>query len=130
MSLGKSPAKRRLAFRRPKMAVFQATPWLSFFPVAIKIDCGPMLKALADQTRWRIVRELLDEALTVSELTDRLQVTQYNVSKHLRVLREAGILEMEKIGKNVSCRIAAGFRKRLSGKRRELDLGCCSFSFE
>jgi DNA-binding transcriptional ArsR family regulator len=98
--------------------------------VATKADCSPMLKALADQTRWRIVRELLDDTLTVGDLTERLKATQYNVSKHLRVLREAGIVEMDKLGKHVRCSIAAGFRKRLSGKRRQLDLGCCSFSFD
>jgi DNA-binding transcriptional ArsR family regulator len=89
-----------------------------------------MLKALADRTRWRIVRALLDEAMTVGDLTKNLKVTQYNVSKHLRVLREAGIIDMDKLGKYVSCGIAKGFRKRLSGKKRQLDLGCCTFSFE
>ena len=89
-----------------------------------------MLKALADQTRWRIVRELLDDTLTVGDLTERLDVTQYNVSKHLRILREAGIVEMNKAGKHVNCSIATAFRKRLFGKKRHLDLGCCSFSFE
>src|SRR5262245_35439077 len=51
--------------------------------------CIPKLKALADQTRWAIVGELLHKPRTVSELTERLHVSQYNVSKHLRILREA-----------------------------------------
>ena len=50
-----------------------------------------MLKALADDTRWALVTELLRRPSTVTELTDRLHATQYNVSKHLRILREAGV---------------------------------------
>ena len=55
--------------------------------------CAPFLKALGDKTRWRIVEVLLGEAVTVSELAERVKVSQYNASKHLRILREAGIVE-------------------------------------
>jgi len=48
-----------------------------------------MLKALGDPTRWRIVRELLKGTCTLGVLTNRLDATQYNVSKHVRILREA-----------------------------------------
>lgn len=89
-----------------------------------------MLKALADETRWRIVRELLAAPRTVGEITDRLDVTQYNVSKHVRILREAGILETERDGKHVECRVAEDFRKRLAKGGNVLDLGCCSFRFD
>lgn len=90
-------------------------------------DCIPMLKALADETRWRIVRELLNGPRTVGELTEQLRVSQYNVSKHVRILREADIVETEKRGKHVECSVAASFRRRI--KRKELDLGCCTFRF-
>ena len=86
-----------------------------------------MLKALADQTRWGIVRKLLASPRTIGELVVALGVSQYNVSKHVRILREAGIVETEKDGKNVICSVAASFRKRL--KKDELDLGCCTFRF-
>jgi len=89
-----------------------------------------MLKALADETRWRIVRELLAAPRTVGEITERLDVTQYNVSKHVRILREAGILETERDGKHVECRVTGDFRKRLAKGGNVLDLGCCSFRFD
>ena len=89
-----------------------------------------MLKALADETRWRIVRELLTEPLTVGELVERLEVSQYNVSKHVRILREASILETERDGKHVECRVAEDFRKRLARGGKLLDLGCCTFRFD
>ena len=95
-----------------------------------KQECIPMLKALADETRWRIVRELLSTPRTVGELVERLDVSQYNVSKHLRILREAGIVEMERAGKHVHCRVAADFRKQLTRNATVLDLGCCTFRFD
>ena len=89
-----------------------------------------MLKALADDTRWRIVRELLARPHTVGEIVERLEVSQYNVSKHLRILREAGIVEMERNGKHVQCGVAEDFRKRLTRNQTVLDLGCCTFRFD
>ena len=86
-----------------------------------------MLKALADDTRWNIVRHLLKSPLTVGQLTEKLSATQYNISKHVRILREAGIVATERRGKHVECAVAEGFRKKL--KKDELDLGCCTFSF-
>jgi DNA-binding transcriptional ArsR family regulator len=53
---------------------------------------------LADSTRRRILDELRTDERTVGELVDRLTVGQPTMSKHLKVLREAGF---------VSCRAAA-----------------------
>lgn len=89
-----------------------------------------MLKALADETRWRIVRELLVAPRTVGGLVERLEVSQYNVSKHVRILREAGILETKRDGKHVQCRVAEDFRKQLTRNRTVLDVGCCTFRFD
>jgi DNA-binding transcriptional ArsR family regulator len=92
--------------------------------------CEPFLKALGDRTRWRIVGELLSDAITVSELAKRLKVSQYNTSKHLRIRREAGIVEAVKRGKHVHCRIAPAFQRRMANNKNQLDLGCCVFRFD
>jgi DNA-binding transcriptional ArsR family regulator len=92
--------------------------------------CSTVLKALADETRCRIVRELLDQSLTVSELTVRTGATQYNVSKHLRVLREAGVVRSSKVGKTVECSLEPAFRQRAGRSEAGLDFGCCTFRFE
>jgi DNA-binding transcriptional ArsR family regulator len=89
-----------------------------------------MLKALADNTRWRIVRELLATPLTVGQLVERLEVSQYNVSKHVRILREAGIVESVREGKHVECHVAGDFHKQPTQRERVLDLGCCTFRFD
>ena len=89
-----------------------------------------MLKALGDETRWRIVQQLLKRTLTVSELTQRLGVTQYNVSKHLRILREAGIVTTEKEGKNLNCTVDPDLKRTIARNQNQLDLGCCTFKFD
>ena len=93
-------------------------------------ECIPVLKALGDETRWSIVRELLRETLTVSELTERLGANQYNVSKHLRILREAGIVTTEKDGKNLNCTVDPELKQKITRNRNQLDLGCCTFRFD
>jgi len=49
-------------------------------------------EVLGDPTRRRILSLLLENERTVGELTDRLDMSQPAVSKHLRVLREAGLV--------------------------------------
>ena len=48
---------------------------------------------LAEPTRRRILDLLLDAERPVNELVTTLNVSQPGVSKHLRVLREAGLVE-------------------------------------
>src|SRR5712675_1106490 len=93
-------------------------------------NCTPFLKALADPTRWHIVQELLSSSLTVSDLAKRLKVSPSNASKHLRILREAGIVESARQGKNIHCRILPAFRRSMTRNKNQLDLGCCTFRFE
>src|SRR3954452_17700099 len=49
---------------------------------------------LAEPTRRRILDLLRDVELPVNELVTTLKVSQPGVSKHLRVLREAGLVEV------------------------------------
>jgi len=48
---------------------------------------------LAEPTRRRVLELLLDDDRTVGELVDALDMSQPAVSKHLRVLRDAGLVE-------------------------------------
>jgi DNA-binding transcriptional ArsR family regulator len=91
-------------------------------------NCGPFLKALADKTRWHIVEQLLAGPLTVGEIATRIKASQYNVSKHIRILRNAGIINAAKDGKHLQCKIAPAYRRKAAGK--QLDLGCCVFRFD
>jgi DNA-binding transcriptional ArsR family regulator len=53
-----------------------------------------LLYALSEPNRLRIVEQLREGPLTVGELTDRLQLRQPQVSKHLRVLHECEVVEV------------------------------------
>jgi DNA-binding transcriptional ArsR family regulator len=49
---------------------------------------------LAEPTRRRILDLLLDSERPVGDLVEHLHVSQPGVSKHLRVLRDAGLVEV------------------------------------
>jgi DNA-binding transcriptional ArsR family regulator len=86
------------------------------------------LKALADRSRLRIVRTLLDQALTVNDLSERLGISQYNVSKHLRILREAGLVEATKMANRREYAIPSQHRGQ--SEKAVLDLGLLLFRFD
>jgi ArsR family transcriptional regulator len=71
-------------------------------PEALPVE---LARALGDPLRWRIVELLSTEQLCVAHLSEELQAAQPLVSHHLKVLREAGLLESEKIGSWVWYRI-------------------------
>lgn len=52
------------------------------------------LSALAEPNRMNIVELLLQGPCTVGEIADRLDIRQPQASKHLKVLNEAGIVEV------------------------------------
>jgi DNA-binding transcriptional ArsR family regulator len=94
------------------------------------INCMAVLKALSEPTRMRIVRLLLKQSLGVNDISERLGVSQYNTSKHLRILREAGLLQTEKQGKLRLYGIAAELADRLASNKNVLELDCCTFRFD
>ena len=57
-------------------------------------------KALSDLTRVRALKAVLsaDEPVCVCELADALQLPQYQVSKHLAILRQAGLVADSRTG--------------------------------
>jgi ArsR family transcriptional regulator len=60
-------------------------------------DClSPALRVLSEPLRWRIVELLAAEELCVCHLVEMLDASQSLVSHHLRVLRDAGLVETER----------------------------------
>ena len=62
-------------------------------------------RVLAEPMRIRLLDRLRDGEATVGELADGLATSQQNVSKHLTVLTDAGILGRRKDGNRVYYRI-------------------------
>src|SRR5882762_6062099 len=52
------------------------------------------LRALAEPSRFQIVELLLDGPRPVGDMVDRLRLRQPQVSKHLRVLSDAGLVDV------------------------------------
>jgi DNA-binding transcriptional ArsR family regulator len=71
-----------------------------------------VLRVLADPLRARIVELLADEALCTCHLVEETGARQTNVSNHLRLLREAGIIEPEPHGRFTYYRLVPGALER------------------
>jgi DNA-binding transcriptional ArsR family regulator len=96
----------------------------------VGLDCIAALRALGEETRLRILRLLFKEQLSVNEIAERLDVSQYNVSKHLRIMREAGLLETEKQGKQRLYGVTPNLKSHMAANNNVLDLGCCTFRLD
>jgi DNA-binding transcriptional ArsR family regulator len=63
-------------------------------------------KALSDEKRVRIVKLLMAKEMCVCELMICLDMTQPNLSHHIQILENVGIVKRTKKGKWVYCSIA------------------------
>lgn len=61
--------------------------------------------ALADETRRAILHRLMAGEARLSDIAEPFEMTQTAVSKHVRVLSEAGLVVVEKRGRTRYCRL-------------------------
>jgi ArsR family transcriptional regulator len=78
------------------------------------------LRAVAEPLRWRILELLGQEELCVCHLVELLDAPQSLVSHHLRVLRDAGLVETERFRYWTYYRLSQGALEVLG--RQLLDL--------
>lgn len=76
----------------------------------IEIPVEEAFRALSDSTRLRIVRLLstTNEEACLCEFVDSLLEPQYKLSRHLKILRQAGLLDAEKEGRWVYHQLVSG----------------------
>jgi DNA-binding transcriptional ArsR family regulator len=67
----------------------------------MSFDCVEFCKALADETRQRILEMLLEKEMCVSDIVAAFKMSQPTVSHHLNLLRRFGLLSSRKEGKLV-----------------------------
>lgn len=60
-----------------------------------------LLKALAHPRRLEILQLLRHEPMTVSRIQEMLNLPQANISQHLQILRESGVVLTERHGKEI-----------------------------
>ena len=68
----------------------------------------PVLVALGQPTRWRVFETLLphgSEGMLQGEIAKVLGIEKNLLSVHLRVMREAGLVEAERRGREVTYRV-------------------------
>ena len=79
------------------------------------IDTVEFAKALADETRQKIMALCCCEWVSVNHIVDKLDVAQPTVSHHLKILKNAGLVKSERKGKQVMYTI----------DQQRLAQGCC-----
>ena len=75
-------------------------------PIELAEIIAERLRVIGDPNRIRILDQLREGEVSVTELTDRLDTSQQNVSKHLGVLHNAGIVSRRKEGTSSIYRVA------------------------
>ena len=71
-------------------------------------DFIKVMKALSDPNRVKIIKMLQHKIMCVCEMREALQVAQPTVSKHLKLLEDAGLVDSQKDGIWVNYHLADG----------------------
>ncbi len=73
------------------------------------------LRALAEPVRLALVDELAQESACACELRERLGLSAPLLSHHLKVLREAGLVQTRKAGRRVEVELDRDALARVAG---------------
>lgn len=79
-----------------------------------------LIRVLADPLRLRIVTLLARETLCTTHLVEETGARQTNLSNHLRVLREAGVVETEPCGRYTYYKVRPDVIASLAGQFADL----------
>ncbi|MGW5850560.1 ArsR/SmtB family transcription factor [Streptomyces sp. NPDC055254] len=79
-----------------------------------------LIRVLADPLRLRIVTLLAKETLCTTHLVEETGARQTNLSNHLKVLREAGVVETEPCGRYIYYRLRPEVIEALAGQFADL----------
>jgi ArsR family transcriptional regulator, arsenate/arsenite/antimonite-responsive transcriptional repressor len=70
-------------------------------PLSQTISSIEFAKAIADETRQKIMTLCCCNKVSVNDIAGQLEVSQPTVSHHLKILRDAGLVHSERNGKQV-----------------------------
>ncbi len=91
--------------------------------------CAKVLRAIGDDTRLKILDFLFGGEFSVSDISEGVGVDYSQVSHHLSVLRNAGLVSGSKDGKFVMYKLHPIFYNGKSDNKNVLDFDCCSIEF-
>jgi DNA-binding transcriptional ArsR family regulator len=66
-----------------------------------------VFQAIADPTRRKLLKLLVDEEMPVTVISSHFPMTRTAVSKHLRILSDAGLVKERKVGRETRYRLEA-----------------------
>jgi len=81
--------------------------------------CLLIFKALSDETRKKILQSLNAGPLSVGEIVECTNLAQPTISHHLNILKQAGVVQTERRGKQIFYTLCCGLNV----------LDCCSEVF-
>ncbi len=79
-------------------------------------ECLRVMKALSDGSRLKILKMLEDRELCVCEIQALLALSQSTVSKHLKILEDAGLVDRRRDGQWVLYSLAGRERSVYAGE--------------
>ena len=82
------------------------------------IDVSELFKIFGDSTRIKIINALIDEELSVGEITSRVGISQSAVSHQLRILKSSKLVKFRKDGNTIYYALDDGHIKKI------FELGC------
>ena len=88
--------------------------------IKLEINKVEFAKALADETRQKIMALCCCEMISVNEIVNKLDVAQPTVSHHLKILKNAGLVKSERRGKQILYTL----------NQERLAEGCCQVAEE
>ena len=88
--------------------------------IKLEINKVEFAKALADETRQKIMALCCCEMISVNEIVNKLDVAQPTVSHHLKILKTAGLVKSERRGKQILYTL----------NQERLAKGCCQVADE
>lgn len=92
-------------------------------------QCAPVLRALGEPLRLRILSALRDGPLAVRDLSTRLGARQYQVSRHLGALHDLGLVRRSREGQRVMYALSERVQAH-GGDAANVELGCCCVRLE
>ncbi|MFF4426495.1 ArsR/SmtB family transcription factor [Streptomyces sp. NPDC001549] len=79
-----------------------------------------LIRVLADPLRLQIVTLLAKETLCTTHLVEETGARQTNLSNHLKVLREAGVVDTEPCGRYIYYRLRPEVIEAIAGQFADL----------
>src|SRR5262245_14355653 len=76
---------------------------LTFVTIRLPIMRRDPFQAIADPTRRKIIRLIADEPLNINAVAARFRMSRPAISKHVRILKECGLLSLRKRGRERYC---------------------------